>query len=154
MDNSFHPHVWYGNSQDVFRRNIVFTDYKPIRVNKPWGKECDFNLLHTPGRTTPAPAAVLQQASGLDADSFEADAMFVDPARGDYRVKEGSPALSLGFVNFPMDQFGVQKPELRAIARTPRLPTMAKEAVEPRSQRDPPRSGMARRQGPQRRRFG
>ena len=47
-----------------------------------------------------------------------ADAQFVDPAHGDYRVKDGSPALALGFVNFPMDQFGVQKPELKAIART------------------------------------
>ena len=37
-------------------------------------------------------------------------------------MKDGSPALALGFVNFPMDQFGVQKPELKAIARTPQLP--------------------------------
>ena len=51
-----------------------------------------------------------------------ADADFVDPAKGDYRVKDGSPALALGFVNFPMDQFGVQKPELKAIARVPQLP--------------------------------
>ena len=51
-----------------------------------------------------------------------ADAQFVDPAHGDYRVKDGSPALALGFVNFPMDQFGVQKPELKAIARVPQLP--------------------------------
>jgi S1-C subfamily serine protease len=51
-----------------------------------------------------------------------ADAQFVDPARGDYRVKDGSPALALGFVNFPMNQFGVQKPELKAIARVPQLP--------------------------------
>ena len=51
-----------------------------------------------------------------------ADAQFVDPAKGDYRVKDGSPALALGFVNFPMDQFGVQKPALKAIARTPVLP--------------------------------
>ena len=49
VNNSFHPHVWYGNSQDVFRRNIIFTPYKPIRVKKPWGKEVDFNLLHQPG---------------------------------------------------------------------------------------------------------
>ena len=41
---------------------------------------------------------------------------------GDYRVKDGSPALALGFVNFPMDQFGVQKPELKTIARVPQLP--------------------------------
>jgi hypothetical protein len=51
-----------------------------------------------------------------------ADAQFVDPAQGDYRVKEGSPSLTLGFVNFPMDRFGVQKPALKALARTPVLP--------------------------------
>ncbi len=136
VGNSFHPHVWYGNSQDVFRRNILFTDYKPIRVNKPWGRECDFNLLHAPGRPTPTPATVLQQASGLDANSLVADAQFVGPAHGDYRVREGSPALSLGFVNFPMDEFGVQRPELRAIARTPQLPASAKDTTGPLSQRD------------------
>jgi hypothetical protein len=136
VDNSFHPHVWYRNSQDVFRRNIVFTEYRPIRVNKPWGRECDFNLLHAPGQSNPAPATVLQQASGLDAGSLAADALFVDPARGDYRVKEGSTALKLGFVNFAMDRFGVQKPELKALARRPRLPSSAKETVESPSPRD------------------
>ena len=36
----------------------------------------------------------------------------------------GSPRwlLVLGFVNFPMDRFGVQKPALKALARTPVLP--------------------------------
>jgi membrane-associated protease RseP (regulator of RpoE activity) len=53
-----------------------------------------------------------------------ADAMFVNPDQGDFRVKEGSPALKLGFVNFAMDQFGVQKPELKAIARTPEMPKL------------------------------
>ena len=57
---------------------------------------------------------------GLEMDM--ADAQFVDPAQGDYRVKEGSPALSLGFVNFQMDRFGVQRPALKALARTPVLP--------------------------------
>ena len=55
--------------------------------------------------------------------------MFVDPADGDFRVKEGSPALKLGFVNFPMDQFGVQKPELKAIARTPEMPKIGSRAA-------------------------
>ena len=49
--------------------------------------------------------------------------MFVDAAHGDYRVRPDSPALALGFRNFPMDQFGVQKPSLRAMAKTPKLPT-------------------------------
>jgi len=133
-DNSFHPHVWYRNSQDVFRRNIVFTPYQPIRVSKPWGKECDGNLLHRPGQTTPTPATKLQEQSGLDEHSVVADALFLDPAKGDYRVADGSPALKLGFQNFPMDQFGVQKPALKAIARTPLLPG----ARPPRGQGEAP----------------
>jgi len=122
VNNSFHPHVWYGNSQDVFRRNIVLTPYKPIRVNAPWGKECDLNLLHQPGAKGAQPATVLQKESGRDEHSVVADALFVDAARGDYRVKAGSPALALGFKNFPMDEFGVTGERLRRLARTPDLP--------------------------------
>ncbi|MCX5674214.1 MAG: right-handed parallel beta-helix repeat-containing protein [Planctomycetota bacterium] len=137
VSNSFNPHVWYGNSQDVFRRNIVFGPYRPIRVNKPWGKECDANLLHKPGQKDAAPAKGLQQQSGLDEHSLEADAMFIDPGRGDYRVKDGSPALALGFKNFPMDQFGVRKPDLKKIARTPVLPGAGDVTPAPRkSSRD------------------
>jgi S1-C subfamily serine protease len=61
----------------------------------------------------------LQELSGRDEHSLVGDAMFVDSGRGDYRVKEGSPALELGFENFPMDQFGVVNPEFKRIARTP-----------------------------------
>jgi len=126
VNNSFHPHVWFRNSQDVFRRNIVFSRYRPIRVPKPWGKVCDHNLLHVPGQKRPAAATELRQQSGRDEHSRKADARFVNPAAGDYRVADDSPALGLGFKNFPMDKFGVLKPELRAIARTPRLPVPGK----------------------------
>ena len=87
----------------------------------PWGRDLDYNLVHKDG-ALPTPAARLQQQSGRDEHSLVADARFIDPAKGDYRVADGSPALSLGFVNFPMDQFGVRKPALKAIARTPLLP--------------------------------
>ena len=136
VNNSFHPHVWYGNSQDTFRRNIIFTGYKPISVKKPWGKECDFNLVHKPGQTQSAPATWLQGTSGLDEYSLDADALFMDAAKGDYRVKDGSPARQLGFQNFPMDQFGVQRPSLRALARTPELPDPNQRTVEAKSKRD------------------
>ncbi|MEI6808416.1 MAG: PDZ domain-containing protein [bacterium] len=137
VNNSFHPHVWYLNSQDVFRRNIVFTDYRPIQVEAPWGRECDFNLLHKPGQVEPVAAVSLQRQSGRDTNSIVADAMFVDPEIGDYRVKDGSPALKLGFKNFPMDNFGVQKPALKALARTPELPgSNGKKAATLESKRD------------------
>jgi hypothetical protein len=131
VNNGFHPHVWYKHSEDVVRRNIMWTDhYLPAggMPSTPWGKEMDANLVHRPGVAEPVPAARLAQQSKRDANSIVADAMFVDPARGDFRVKEGSPALKLGFVNFPMDQFGVQKPELKAIARTPEIPKLTAPA--------------------------
>jgi len=55
-------------------------------------------------------------AAGLDQHSQIADPLFVDTAkvfrpdyapRGDFSVKASSPALGLGFKNFPMDSFGV-----------------------------------------------
>ena len=87
----------------------------------PGGQELDDNLMHREGPTN-SPASRLQKQSGCDEHSLVADAQFVDPAQGDYRVKEGSPALSLGFVNFSMDHFGVQRPALKARARVPILP--------------------------------
>lgn len=123
VDNGYCPHVWYANSGDVFRRNIVWTAYRPANMPRPpWGAEMDFNLVQNYNLTTSAPAMQLQQQSGRDEHSIVADAQFIDPAGGDYRVKDGSLALALGFVNFPMNQFGVQKPELKAIARVPQFP--------------------------------
>jgi hypothetical protein len=129
VDGGFDPHVWYANSGDIFRRNIVWTTYRPAHMPvPPWGTEMDFNLLHQAG-ASPASAVALQQQSGRDGHSIVADARFVDPAKGDYRVKEGSPALALGFVNFPMDAFGVQKPALKALARSAPLPSTARPAA-------------------------
>ena len=125
INNGFHPHVWYKHSQDVVRHNIMTTDqYLPAggMPSTPWGAEMDYNLIHLPGAADIEPATKLAQQSQRDRHSIVADAEFVDPANGDFRVKDGSPALKLGFVNFPMDRFGVQKPELKAIARMPEIP--------------------------------
>jgi hypothetical protein len=122
VDGGYDPHVWYDESGDIFRRNIVWTAYRPANMHRPpWGAEMDFNLVQDYGAANSAPATQLQQQSGRDEHSIVADAQFIDPAHGDYRVKDGSPALALGFVNFPMDQFGVQKLVLKAVARVPQL---------------------------------
>ncbi len=42
----------------------------------------------------------------LDDHSVIADPRFMNASKGDYSVKKSSPALTLGFKNFPMDQFG------------------------------------------------
>jgi hypothetical protein len=122
VDGGYDPHVWYADSGDIFRRNIVWTAYRPaIMPPPPWGAAMDHNLIHSDGATGTAPASELRKQSGRDDHSILADAQFVDPARGDFRVKTGSPALALGFVNFPMDRFGVRQPNLKAIARTPQF---------------------------------
>ena len=126
--NGFHPHVWYKHSEDVVRHNIMWSDqYLPAggMPDTPWGRELDHNLVHRAGTASQEPAVKLAGQSKRDGHSIIADALFIDAAKGDFRVQEGSPALALGFVNFPMDQFGVQKPELKAIARTPELPKSA-----------------------------
>ena len=132
VDGGYDPHVWYSNSGDIFRRNIVWTDYRPAHMPPPpWGEDLDYNLAHAANATESRPATRLQEQGGRDKHSLVADARFVDPARGDYRVKDGSPALALGFENFPMDRFGVRKPEFKAIARTPQFPGASKAAPAP-----------------------
>lgn len=130
VNNSLHPHIWFKGSEDIVRANIVFTAYAPIRVEQPWGRECDWNLLHEKGLEGVRVAEELQQQSGADTHSIKADALFVDPAVGDYRVRENSPALTLGFRNFAMDQFGVRTLNLQKIARTPKLPQVGDTVSE------------------------
>jgi hypothetical protein len=62
------------------------------------------------------------QALGFDVHSLEGAPLFVSPENGDYRVRPESPALILGFNNFPMDQFGVNKPGFKQeVALEPRI---------------------------------
>ena len=117
--NSFHPHVWFLNSGDVFRHNIVFTPYQPIQVPKPWGREVDHNFHHTRGETVVKQAVELADLSGRDSHSLSGDAQFINPAIGDFTVKKDSPAKAVGFQNFKMDDFGVRPLALRNIARHP-----------------------------------
>ena len=128
VNNSLHPHVWYNDSHDIFRGNIVFAPYKPIQMRQ-WTQDIDFNLLHQPAMPQTNPATALQKLSSQDAHSLQGDALFVDEATGDYRVKSNSPALSLGFVNFNMDDFGVQSPKLKAIARQPVMPLRSSDTT-------------------------
>ena len=117
VNNSLHPHVWYENCGDVVTHNIWMGAYRPALMRSgQWGKLVDENLF-----TTNDADRAKFVGNGCDAHSLVGDPLFVDPAKGDYHVRDESPALKLGFKNFPMDQFGVQSPRLKAIARTPNL---------------------------------
>lgn len=115
VNNTFHPHVWFKNSNDVFRHNIVFTGYAPIQIEL-WGKETDYNVFPN--------LASLKEAQdrGTDQHSVAGKLEFVNPQAGDFRVKEGSFAFAVGFKNFDMDNFGVVSPRLKAMAKKVPLP--------------------------------
>lgn len=117
INNSFHPHVWFPNSGDVFVRNIVSAGYFPIRVND-WGKEVDYNIF--PDEVSLDEA----RKNGTDQHSVCGEVKYIDPEHGDFRVQEGSVAFSVGFKNFDMDQFGVVSPELKVLAKPVPIPAL------------------------------
>lgn len=121
VNNSLHPHVWYEDSRDEVTRNIWMGPYRPAGAmpKGKWGMEVDRNLFTTSGADRSRFAD-----HNCDANSLAGDPMYVDPASGDFRVRDGSPALKLGFLNFPMDQFGVVSPALKARARVPEMPAL------------------------------
>ena len=121
-------HCWPAdNSEDVFARNIVVVSGAVEGSGRTSGSmigpavmpnDCgvwghiDSNVWWN---TNAKGFSVGKQANSLAQwqekqgkhDVFSAP-MFVDPVHRNYQVKAGSPALKLGFKNFPMDQFGHQ----------------------------------------------
>ncbi|WP_339884926.1 alpha/beta hydrolase fold domain-containing protein [Polaribacter vadi] len=117
VNNSLHPHVWFANSRDIFKHNIVGDTYQDVGL-LGWGKELDYNFFPT------EEAMLKPQMYNRDIHSSFGDAMFKDPQNLDFTVLENSPALSIGFKNFSMDEFGVQKANLKKLAKTPEIPVL------------------------------
>lgn len=126
---ALHPHVWFQRSKDQVHTNIMSARHRTARMNEPYidGTMVDRNLYDSQD------SGILEHAAklGWDANSVLGNPMYVDPANGDFRVKEESPALKLGFKNFPMDQFGVKKPSLKAIAAVPSFVPKSHKATAP-----------------------
>jgi len=117
VNNSFHPHVWFKNSGDVFKHNIVSTGYMPINI-AVWGKETDYNVF---------PDSVSLKAAqnrGTDIHSVSGNPDFEDPKNGNYSLKDGSVAFAAGFRNFAMDSFGVVSQKLKKLAKKIPLPAL------------------------------
>ncbi len=115
VNNAMHPHVWLKNNGDIIRGNIFGTRFFPIRVDY-WGTEIDYNWFITEAGLNE------NRAFGLDENSRAGDPMFADASNGDFTVLPQSEVMALGWNNFPMDKFGVQKPALKVKAKTPEIP--------------------------------
>jgi S1-C subfamily serine protease len=83
-----------------------------------WGKETDYNIFPD--------SASLKAAwiRGTDKHSVCTELDFINPQTGDFRLKNGSAAFSVGFKNFTMDSFGVVSPRLKALAKKAPLPSV------------------------------
>lgn len=116
-------HVWPEGSDDRFFQNVTVVAgarpgvreaegamIRPIRMRAgDWARGFDRNLYwnaNTRAFRVEDDDWAAWRARGFDPNSVFADPQFVDPAAGDYRVREDSPARALGFRNFAMDGFG------------------------------------------------
>ncbi|MDP9861198.1 MULTISPECIES: PDZ domain-containing protein [Streptosporangium] len=109
-----HFHVSYADNGDVVEKNIFVTDdpYDFIQSDPSASRTAyDDNLFWNNGRPV-ADITDAWRARGLDTRSvvgdplFEGASPYADPAKLDYSLKAGSPALALGFEPFAMTGFG------------------------------------------------
>lgn len=121
VNGSFHPHVWFEGSGDVFESNVVMGPHQPVEI-KRWGRSVNRNIF------VAEPDLSAARARGTDAESVAGDPRFAGPARGDYSVTNTALAAAVGFVNFPMNDFGVRPPRLKALASQPAFPVPAQRA--------------------------
>ena len=122
VNSTFHPHVWFDNSRDVFMRNIVMRPYRPIEVND-WGTMVNHNVF--------LDSLTYQTAIGCGVDTLSVVTHidFVNPSIGDYTVPDSSLVKLSGFKNFAMDCFGVTSARLKQMAATPHFPQVIKMEV-------------------------
>ena len=108
INNSFHPHVWFNNSGDVFRKNIVTRNYYPIIIPH-WGKEVDYNFF--------SDLVSLNEAkkNGTDKNSLYGNPMFLNANKGDYTLDKKSRAHLIGFKDIDIKNIGVVGSRLKAI---------------------------------------
>ncbi len=91
-----------------FCRNIICNAanaaYVALKRPQRGLAQSDYNLLFDVGDATSYLETRREQ--GYEVHSRIADPMFVDPAKDDYRLKPGSPALKLGFQPIDLGQIG------------------------------------------------
>lgn len=122
INNTFHPHVWFANSNDEFTQNVVTTDYKPIQVNT-WGKRVNFNFFPDQASLDAA------RKRGTDTNSMVIDLQFVNFAKGDYRLKKSSRPRYATYRDFPIDNFGTRVAAYKKLAAPVPLPTVLLSAA-------------------------
>ena len=101
------PHLSF-----TFEKNIVYWNTGPL-LSGQWDKvkhemrnNCYWDASGNPVQFLGKTLAEWQ-AKGFEQGSIIADPLFVDPAKRDFRLRPGSPALRIGFKPFDPSQAGV-----------------------------------------------
>ncbi len=100
-----------GHNTIYFQNNIVYFNQGELLGGQYSALEADFarNLYFDArgGKMLFAGKTFRQwQAFGADKGSLIADPLFVNPAKGDFRLRDGSPAAKIGFVPFDVSKVG------------------------------------------------
>ena len=128
VNNGLSSHVWFSNSNDEVFSNVIAQARTPYVLEGADVRNRVFKNFYY--NSSEAQLKKCQDEYDWDHGSKVGENPFVDEANGDFTVKEGSKAFEVGFKNFPMDQFGVKKPSLKAIAKTPKFTPKAPKKVE------------------------
>jgi hypothetical protein len=116
-----------GQPKDVnsflFEKNIVYWTPEQKLVRGPW-RELNAKVVtrqnlywQTDGGEVKVDSLSWDQwqSRGMDQGTLIADPLFVDPAKGDFRLKPGSPALKIGFEPFELSAVGPRAEVWRAV---------------------------------------
>jgi hypothetical protein len=92
--------------------NVDFYDQGIVGNHVPaWAKEADtdYNLYYCAENPLLSQQTLeTAQKEGIDMYSLATDPLFVDPEKGDFRLKPESPALKLGFVPIDLSKVGLR----------------------------------------------
>ncbi|MFF7994269.1 right-handed parallel beta-helix repeat-containing protein [Kitasatospora xanthocidica] len=114
VNGKIYEQISHRDNGDAINRNITLAQrpYELTQSDPTAAKyTADRNVFWNNGRSVDGLGGTWASA-GLDTHSVTGDPVFsqgspwADPAMKDYTVAAGSPALALGFTNFPMDRFG------------------------------------------------
>ena len=120
INNGFHPHVWFKDSHDVFKNNIVMHAHQDIQV-KYWGDEVDYNLY------TNKNDLLTDQAKGVDQNSKIIVIDFEDVGTGKFDLISGS--LN-GYKQVNYENVGVTSTRLKELKELPEIPVIQTNAAD------------------------
>ena len=124
VNNGLHPHVWYALCGDEISGNLFMAAHAPaIMPGGVWPGRIDANFFSS------AEACGKFQKQGCDASSKSGDPGFTDPAQGDFSFKASSAAKAFGIPSLPKIDYGVRTAKLRALARSPEIPSWKGKAA-------------------------